>query len=184
MYPVPVTAQTYAILMVAALYGWRLGTLTVMAWLGEAAIGMLVLAGGAGGLAVFAGPTAGSIFSWALITALVGWLAERGWNGKRPTLAFAGMLVASPFASPGCCMARRVHRARKGGHRGRSALSSRRLPQIRLGRGRPDVAHAQSRGVTVRLRAHHLLCILTYVGKCYSASSTANYDVIAGDMLP
>ncbi|TCD13327.1 biotin transporter BioY [Oricola cellulosilytica] len=95
MYPVPVTMQTYAILMVAALYGWRLGTLTVLAWLGEAAVGMPVLAGGAGGLAVFAGPTAGYIFSWPLITALVGWLAERGWNGKRPVLAFAGMLVAS-----------------------------------------------------------------------------------------
>jgi biotin transport system substrate-specific component len=95
MYPVPVTMQTYAILLVAALYGWRMGTLTVLAWLGEAAVGLPVLAGGSGGLAVFAGPTAGYIFSWPLITALVGWLVERGWNGNRPFLAFLGMVAAS-----------------------------------------------------------------------------------------
>ncbi|WP_404402396.1 biotin transporter BioY [Pelagibacterium halotolerans] len=97
MYPVPVTMQTYAILMVAALYGWRLGTLTVLAWLGEAALGLPVLAGGSGGLPVFAGPTAGYIFSWPLITAFVGWLAERGWNGHRPLLAFTSMLLAGTF---------------------------------------------------------------------------------------
>ncbi|MBZ9995361.1 DUF1284 domain-containing protein [Mesorhizobium sp. BH1-1-4] len=33
--------------------------------------------------------------------------------------------------------------------------------------------------MTVRLRAHHLLCLLTYVGKGYSPAFTANYDVIA-----
>ncbi|NDV89467.1 DUF1284 domain-containing protein [Aurantimonas aggregata] len=34
--------------------------------------------------------------------------------------------------------------------------------------------------MTVRLRAHHLLCMLTYVGKGYSPAFTANYDVIVG----
>ncbi|RCS23692.1 DUF1284 domain-containing protein [Phyllobacterium salinisoli] len=34
--------------------------------------------------------------------------------------------------------------------------------------------------MTIRLRAHHLLCMLTYVGKGYSPAFTANYDVIAG----
>lgn len=34
--------------------------------------------------------------------------------------------------------------------------------------------------MTVRLRAHHLLCLLTYVGKGYSPAFTANYDAIAG----
>jgi hypothetical protein len=32
--------------------------------------------------------------------------------------------------------------------------------------------------MTVRLRAHHLLCMLTYVGKGYSAAFTDNYDAI------
>lgn len=34
--------------------------------------------------------------------------------------------------------------------------------------------------MTVRLRPHHLLCLLTYVGKGYTPAFTANYDVIAG----
>jgi len=33
--------------------------------------------------------------------------------------------------------------------------------------------------MTIRLRPHHLLCLLTYVGKSYSAAFTANYDAIA-----
>ncbi|MGX5840754.1 DUF1284 domain-containing protein [Mesorhizobium sp. ArgA1] len=33
--------------------------------------------------------------------------------------------------------------------------------------------------MTVRLRSHHLLCLLTYVGKGYSAAFVANYDAIA-----
>lgn len=33
--------------------------------------------------------------------------------------------------------------------------------------------------MTIRLRAHHLLCLLTYVGKGYSPAFTANYDLIA-----
>lgn len=95
MYPVPMTMQTFAILMVGALYGWRLGALTIIAWLGEAAAGMPVLAGGAGGLHVFAGPTGGYIFSWPFIAALVGWLVAHGWNGHRPVMAFAAMLLAT-----------------------------------------------------------------------------------------
>lgn len=33
--------------------------------------------------------------------------------------------------------------------------------------------------MTVRLRAHHLLCMLTYVGKGYSPAFVENYEVIA-----
>jgi hypothetical protein len=33
--------------------------------------------------------------------------------------------------------------------------------------------------MTLRLRPHHLLCLLTYAGKGYSPAFTANYDVIA-----
>jgi hypothetical protein len=33
--------------------------------------------------------------------------------------------------------------------------------------------------MTIRLRPHHLLCLLTYVGRGYSAAFTANYDAIA-----
>ncbi len=45
-------------------------------------IGLPVLAGGAGGIQHFAGPTAGYLVSFPIIAALTGYLAERGWNGK------------------------------------------------------------------------------------------------------
>ncbi|MGI6245454.1 MAG: biotin transporter BioY [Pseudochelatococcus sp.] len=95
MYPVPVTMQTFAVTLIGALYGWRLGAVTVAAWLFEALIGLPVLTAGKVGIAPFVGPTAGYLFSFPLIAALTGWLAERGWNGHRPWLAFAAALAAN-----------------------------------------------------------------------------------------
>lgn len=93
MLPVPMTMQTLAVILIGALYGWRLGAATILAWLGEAALGLPVLANGTGGLAPFMGPTAGYLVSFPFVAALVGWLAERGWNGSRPAFAFASMLA-------------------------------------------------------------------------------------------
>ena len=94
-WPVPVTMQTFAVLMVGALYGWRLGGLTVLAWLLEAALGMPVLAGGKGGLAPFFGPTAGYLLAFPLGAVLMGWLAARGWDGAHPLRAFGAMLLCT-----------------------------------------------------------------------------------------
>lgn len=95
MVPVPITMQTFAVTMIGALYGWRLGALTVLAWLGEAMLGFPVLANGAGGLAPFAGPTAGYLVSFPIIAALVGWLSERGWTGDRVVHSFLAHLSAN-----------------------------------------------------------------------------------------
>lgn len=95
MVPVPVTMQTFAVMLVGALYGWRLGAITIIAWLAEAAVGLPVLSGGAAGAHHFVGPTAGYLFAFPVAGALVGWLAERGWNGRRPVLAFLGMLLGN-----------------------------------------------------------------------------------------
>lgn len=95
MYPVPVTMQTFAITMIGVLYGWRLGALTVLVWLGEAALGAPVLANGSGGLAPFVGPTAGYLASFPVIAAVAGYLAERGWTGERYVRSFAAHLAAN-----------------------------------------------------------------------------------------
>jgi len=98
MLPVPMTMQTFAVTLIGALYGWRLGAITVLAWLGEGLVGMPVLAGGAGGVAHFAGPTAGYLFAFPLAAALVGWLAERGWTGRGNLLrSFGAMLLGNAF---------------------------------------------------------------------------------------
>ena len=94
MQPVPITLQTLAVTVVGAGLGWRLGVVTVMAWLAAAAAGLPVLAG-VTHLAAFAGPTAGYLFAFPVAAALCGWLAERGWNGQALGLAFASMLLGN-----------------------------------------------------------------------------------------
>ena len=95
MYPVPVTMQTFAITMIGVLYGWRLGALTVLLWLGEAALGAPGLANGSGGLVPFAGPTAGYLASFPIVAAVAGYLAEKGWTGERYVKSFAAHLAAN-----------------------------------------------------------------------------------------
>jgi biotin transport system substrate-specific component len=95
MVPVPMTMQTFAVTLVGAVYGWRLGAATIVAWLVEGAIGFPVLAGGAGGLHSFVGPTAGYLFAFPVAGAFVGWLAERGWTGNRVVLALMAMLLGN-----------------------------------------------------------------------------------------
>jgi biotin transport system substrate-specific component len=95
MIPVPVTMQTFAVALVGAVYGWRLGGITIIAWLVEGAAGLPVLAGGASGVQHFLGPTGGYLLAFPVAGALMGWLAERGWNGHRVVLAFLGMLLSN-----------------------------------------------------------------------------------------
>jgi len=87
--------QTLAVTLVGAVYGWRLGTATIIAWLIEGAIGFPVLAGGSAGLQNFVGPTAGYLFAFPVAGAFVGWLAERGWTGNRTILALTAMLAGN-----------------------------------------------------------------------------------------
>ena len=95
MVPVPMTMQTFAVTMVGALYGWRLGGLTIVAWLVEGALGLPVLAGGASGAQHFLGSTGGYLFAFPVCGMLVGWLTQQGWNGARPVLAFAAALLGN-----------------------------------------------------------------------------------------
>ncbi len=92
--PVPVTMQTFGVLVVGAIYGWRLGAATVAAYLVEGAIGLPVFAGFTSGLAILFGPTGGYLFGFVAAAAVVGWLAERGWDRNILTMAFA-MLIGN-----------------------------------------------------------------------------------------
>lgn len=89
--PVPVTGQTFAVLMIGALYGRVRGMATVAAYLAQGAAGMPVFANGLGGAAVFAGPTGGYLAGFVLAAGLVGWLAERGWD--RAVLATVAAMI-------------------------------------------------------------------------------------------
>ena len=79
-YPVPVTMQTFAVILIGLTYGWRLGGITVALYLVEGAIGLPVFAGGKGGMIVLMGPTAGYLYGFFLAAVACGWFAERGFD--------------------------------------------------------------------------------------------------------
>ncbi|MBO9360624.1 MAG: biotin transporter BioY [Thermoflexus sp.] len=87
--PVPITGQTFAVLLVgAALGSWR-GGLSMVAYLLEGALGLPVFAGGAAGLARLGGPTGGYLIGFVAAAFVTGWLAERGWDRRPATTALA-----------------------------------------------------------------------------------------------
>lgn len=96
MVPVPITMQTFAITVVGAVYGWRLGGLTVLFWLMQGALGLPVFAPGAvGGIARFFGPTGGYLFSFPICAMLTGWMVEHGFSGRSFVKGFLAMLAGN-----------------------------------------------------------------------------------------
>lgn len=82
-WPVPMTLQTFVVLVLGAAYGWKLGAATMLLYLAEGAIGLPVFSGTPErgiGLAYMAGPTGGYLVGFVAGAALCGWLAERGWD--------------------------------------------------------------------------------------------------------
>jgi biotin transport system substrate-specific component len=92
--PVPITAQTLAVLLVGVLLGSRRGGLALLAYLGEGLAGLPVFAGGGFGLAHVLGPTGAYLIGFVAAAFLVGWLAERGWD-RRTLAAFGAMTVGN-----------------------------------------------------------------------------------------
>jgi biotin transport system substrate-specific component len=90
MWPVPMTMQTFAVLMVGALCGWRLGVATVLAWLALSVEFPLL---SEFKTLLMAETTAGYIAAFPIMAALVGRMAERGWTA-RIVPAFVTLLVA------------------------------------------------------------------------------------------
>lgn len=80
--PVPITGQTLGVLVVGTAYGWRLGTLTLLLYLAQIAVGLPFAAEGEGGLGRLTLATASGGYLWGFLAAgaLCGWLANRGWD--------------------------------------------------------------------------------------------------------
>jgi biotin transport system substrate-specific component len=87
-WPVKMSMQSFMVLVLAASYGSRLGTVTIMAYLLEGGVGLPVFQNGSG-LATFGGPTTGYLAGFVLATWLVGALSERG--ALRSPISTAGM---------------------------------------------------------------------------------------------
>jgi biotin transport system substrate-specific component len=74
---VPITLQTFAVLLSGAVLGAKRGFLAVLLYLAMGAAGLPVFSGGAAGLAVFAGPTMGYLIGFPFAAALCGFIVER-----------------------------------------------------------------------------------------------------------
>ncbi len=96
-FPVPMTLQTLAILVIGLSFGARLGVATVLAYLAEGAAGLPVFANGGAGLAYMAGPTAGFLLGFVAMVFIAGLAARRG----LVTMIGAALLGAAVVYLPG-----------------------------------------------------------------------------------
>lgn len=74
---VPITLQTLGVMLAGSILGWKRAAMSVVVLLVLVAAGLPLLSGGRGGLAVFAGPSAGYLFGWVFGAAVIGWLVQR-----------------------------------------------------------------------------------------------------------
>lgn len=95
LYPVgqavPITAQSLGIMLCGAVLGPRLGTGAVLLFLALVALGLPLLAGGRGGLGVFASPTVGYLVGFPVAAFLIGLAA---WAVGSPYRLVPGVLAA------------------------------------------------------------------------------------------
>ena len=82
--PVPITAQSLGVMLAGCILGARRGAAACLLVVLLVAIGLPVLSGGRGGLAVFAGPTAGYLVGWVAGAFVTGLIAERLVREEQP----------------------------------------------------------------------------------------------------
>lgn len=87
--PIPITGQTFAVLLTGALLGSRLGAMAMIAYLVEGASGLPFFSGGTAGLLHIMGPTGGYLIAFPAAAYITGAFAEHGWDRRFLTAAVA-----------------------------------------------------------------------------------------------
>jgi biotin transport system substrate-specific component len=87
--PVPITGQTFAVLLTGAALGWKLGAAGQILYLAVGAAGAPVFSDASGGVEVITGATGGYLIGFVFAAGLVGWMAEH-----RQDRSFATMFTA------------------------------------------------------------------------------------------
>ena len=106
---VPITAQTLGVKLAGAILGARRGAGAVLLFLALVALGLPLLAGGRGGLGVFAGPSVGYLVGFPVGAFVIGWLTERAGAPYRlhwgvVANVVGGLLVVYAFGIPGVAL--------------------------------------------------------------------------------
>ena len=100
---VPVTGQTFGVLLVGAALGSVRGGLSMLLYLVWGILGLPFFAGGASGVPTLALPTGGYLWGFVVAGVVVGWLAERGWDrsvGSAVGAMFVGNVIIFAFGVP------------------------------------------------------------------------------------
>jgi biotin transport system substrate-specific component len=92
--PVPITGQTFGVLLVGGALGLRRGFVAVALYVLLGTIGLPFFAEGKGGLSVIWGASGGYLIGFVVAGAVVGRLAELGWD-RRIGGALGAMFVGS-----------------------------------------------------------------------------------------
>jgi len=94
--PVPITAQSLGVMMAGVVLGGKRGALAALIVVLLVAIGLPVLSGGRGGLAVFAAPTAGFLIGWIFAALVTGYMSELLVKQEQSSIAQGiGFFIAS-----------------------------------------------------------------------------------------
>lgn len=94
--PVPITAQSMGVMLAGCIIGARRGALAYALLVVLVAVGLPVLSGGRGGLAVLTGPTGGYIFGWIVGSFVTGLVAQQFIReGQSAVRQISGFLIAS-----------------------------------------------------------------------------------------
>lgn len=100
-WPVPITMQSMAVLLIGIVYGSRLGALTILAYLAEGVAGLPIFAGAMAGPAYLLGPTGGYLAGFLFAAFFAGWAAERGWSRDLPRSLLVILLGHVLIFAPG-----------------------------------------------------------------------------------
>lgn len=99
---VPITLQTFGVMLAGTVLGARRGALAVLLYLAVGLAGLPVFAQGAGGLGVLAGPSAGYLLAFPIAAAIAGALVTLGRRVRSrrvPLLVFGAAMAGSLLAT-------------------------------------------------------------------------------------
>lgn len=91
--PVPITLQTFVVLLSGILLGPKMGPLSIIAWIILGCVGLPVFNQGQGGAVMLVGPTSGFLVSFVVMAWLVGYCTEKNTNNSVWYMAGAMILA-------------------------------------------------------------------------------------------